>query len=75
MQEQDLGLHDPSESSGLQYLDDPETFEFEGGYVARPTGPGLGIEVDEESVREQAKTNVNWYNPIWHHEDGGVAEW
>ncbi len=25
------------EGIGLQYLDDPETFEFDGGYVACPT--------------------------------------
>ena len=56
-------------------MDDPETFTFEDGYVERPTGPGLGIEIDEDYVREQAKTEVNWYNPVWHHEDGSVAEW
>ncbi|WP_433633374.1 galactonate dehydratase [Halomicrococcus sp. NG-SE-24] len=75
MQEQDLSLHDPSESTGLQYLEDPEIFEFKDGYVACPTEPGLGIKVDEDYVRDQAKTNVNWHNPIWHHEDGGIAEW
>ena len=75
MQEQDLNLHDPAESVGLQYLEDPETFDFEDGYVRRPTGSGLGIEIDEGHVREQAQAEVNWYNPIWHHEDGGIAEW
>ncbi|WP_254546906.1 galactonate dehydratase [Halomarina pelagica] len=75
LQEQDLTLHDPSSSIGLRYLDDSETFVFEDGYVERPTGDGLGIELDEEYVREQAKTNVNWTNPVWHHEDGSVAEW
>ena len=75
MQEQDLSLHDPSSSIGLRYLDDPGTFAFEDGYVERPTGDGLGIELDEEYLREQAGTNVNWNNPVWHHEDGSVAEW
>ena len=75
MQEQDLNLHDPEASIGLQYLDDAETFAFEDGYVERPTGDGLGIEIDEDYLREQAATNVNWSNPAWHHEDGSVAEW
>ena len=75
MQEQDLSLHDPERSIGLEYLSDPSTFEFENGYVSRPTGPGLGIEVDEAYVRERAEADVNWHNPVWHHEDGSVAEW
>jgi len=52
-----------------------ETFDFEDGYVRRPRGSGLGTEVDEPSVREQAQTEVNWHNPVWHHEDGSLAEW
>ncbi|GAB3669702.1 galactonate dehydratase [Halopiger thermotolerans] len=75
MQEQDLSLHDPAESVGLQYLEDPETFEFDDGYVSRPTEPGLGIDVDESYVREQSRADVKWYNPVWRHEDGGIAEW
>ncbi|WP_226008150.1 galactonate dehydratase [Natrinema salinisoli] len=75
MQEQDLGMHDPDSSQRLALLEDPETFTFRDGYVERPTGPGLGIEIDEEYVREQAQTQVNWYNPVWHHEDGSLAEW
>lgn len=75
MLEQDLHLHDPGSSSGMAYLEDETTFSFEDGYVERPEGPGLGIDVDESYVREQAQTDVNWYNPIWHHEDGSIAEW
>ena len=75
MLEQDLELHDPGASPSLEYLTDDTVFSFEDGYVERPTGPGLGIEVDEEYVRSQAQTEVNWYNPVWHHEDGSIAEW
>ena len=32
----------------------PEVFKYEDGFVAIPQGPGLGIEVDEEKVRETA---------------------
>ncbi|MDS0295180.1 galactonate dehydratase [Halogeometricum luteum] len=75
LQEQDLELHDPGSSQRLALLEDPEAFGFEDGYVERPTGPGLGIEPDEEYIREKAQTDVNWYNPVWHHEDGSIAEW
>ncbi|MDS0223062.1 galactonate dehydratase [Haloarcula sp. S1AR25-5A] len=75
MHEQDLDLHDPTTSQRLKVLEDPETFRFEDGYVKRPTGPGLGIEIDEAHIRELSQTEVNWYNPVWHHEDGSVAEW
>ncbi|MFB6202543.1 MAG: galactonate dehydratase, partial [Halorhabdus sp.] len=60
LQEQDLDLDDPETSVGLRYLSDREVFEFVDGYVERPNGRGLGIDVDEEYVRERAQTDVNW---------------
>ena len=75
LQEQDLNVHDPESSQWLGYLDHPEVFEFEDGYIERLTGPGLGIELDEEFVREKAQTRVSWHSPVWHHEDGSLAEW
>lgn len=74
MQEQDLALHDPAEGVGFQHLDDLETFEFDDDYVSRPTEPGSGIEVDESYVRDQSRFDVKWYNPVWRHEDGRLAE-
>ncbi len=75
LQEQDLTLDDPESSIGLQYLSDPAVFEFESGYVERPTRPGLGVDVDEEYVRERAQTDVNWRHPVWHYDDESIAEW
>mgnify|MGYP006286422897 FL=1 len=75
LQEQDLDVHDPDSSQWLEYLNEPGVFEFENGYIERLTGPGLGIDVDEDFVREKAKGRVNWYSPVWHHEDGSLAEW
>jgi galactonate dehydratase len=75
LQEQDLDVHDPEANQWLEYLTEPGVFEFENGYIERLTGPGLGIDVDEDVVRERAKTPVNWRSPIWHHEDGSLAEW
>lgn len=59
----------------MNYLVDPGAFEINEGYVSMLTGPGLGIEVDEERVREATKTGHNWKNPVWRNEDGTAAEW
>ncbi len=73
IQEQSLDIHYNEGSDVLDYLDDPSVFEYEDGYVELPEGPGLGIDVDEAAIR--AADEPDWHNPIWRHEDGGVAEW
>ena len=42
--------------AGRKYLDDiiRMPFEYEGGCLRVPDGPGLGIEVDEEKLRRYA---------------------
>ena len=75
LQEQDLTLPTPESSTALQYLQDPTVFEFEDGYVERPEGDGLGIEVDEDHVRERSTASVNWRSPEWYYEDESLAEW
>lgn len=75
IQEQSLGIHYNQGSDLLTYLTDPRVFEYRSGYVSRPTAPGLGIEVDEDKVREMAKVGHNWRNPVWRNEDGSIAEW
>jgi len=74
IQEQSLDIHYNEGSDVLDYLADPSVFDYEDGYVDLPDGPGLGIELDEEYIREQ-RGSVDWHNPIWRHEDGSVAEW
>lgn len=75
IQEQSLGIHYNQGSDLLDYLVDPSVFHYENGYVKIPQGPGLGIEVNEEKVREMAKVGHQWQNPVWRHKDGSVAEW
>jgi galactonate dehydratase len=74
IQEQSLDIHYNETSDVLDYLADPSVFAYEDGYVEIPDDPGLGIEIDESVVREQAG-DVDWHNPVWRHEDGSVAEW
>ena len=58
----------------LDYLVDRSVFDFVEGYFARPTAPGLGIEVDERAVEQAARIGHNRQNPIWRHADGSYAE-
>jgi len=75
LQEQNLGLHDTTDNERLRYLDDPSVFEYDDGSLHPPTEPGLGIDIDESYVRTQAEKEIRWQTPLWHHEDGSIAEW
>jgi galactonate dehydratase len=75
IQEQSLGIHYNRGNDLLDYLVDPAPFRFVDGHVARPLGPGLGIEVDEAAVRRAAEVGHRWRNPVWRHADGSFAEW
>jgi galactonate dehydratase len=75
IQEQSLGIHYNDTNDLLDYLSDRSVFAYRDGFVAIPSGPGLGIEVNEELVRQKATEGHRWRNPIWRHEDGSFAEW
>ena len=75
IQEQSANIHYNAGYDLLNYLKDPSVFQYENGYANLLTGPGLGIEVDEDYVREMAKQGHDWHNPIWRDSDGVVAEW
>ena len=75
VQSQELDVHDPTNSDLLAYLTDPAAFAYDDGSISPPEGPGLGIDVDEGYVREQADAEIDWQNPIWYREDDSVAEW
>ena len=75
IQEQSLGIHYNSGNDLLDYLEDASVFNYNNGYVNIPSGPGLGIKMNEEQVRKMANEGHNWKNPLWYHEDGSVAEW
>jgi len=52
-----------------------EDFVIRDGHIKPLPKPGLGVEIDETAVREAAKTECNWVNPVWRHDDGAIAEW
>ena len=72
IQEQSLGIHYNEGSDLLDYIVDKNVFHYENGYVQIPDTPGLGIEVNEDLVREMAAKGHNWRNPLWRHQDGSA---
>ncbi|HEU4754235.1 MAG TPA: galactonate dehydratase, partial [Armatimonadota bacterium] len=58
-------------SLGEGYL--REAFRVVDGYIPLPTGPGLGIELDDEAVA--ALEGHDWKSPRVYHEDGSVGDW
>jgi galactonate dehydratase len=75
IQEQSLGIHYNAANDLLDYVSNPEVFAYQDGMVTIPSGPGLGIEVNEAYVRERAAEGHRWRNPVWRHKDGSFAEW
>ncbi|WP_379139583.1 galactonate dehydratase [Paenibacillus sp. sgz500992] len=75
IQEQSLGIHYNQGNDLLDYITDPTVFAYSDGHVNIPSGPGLGITVNEEYVRKMAESGHRWRNPVWRHRDGSIAEW
>jgi galactonate dehydratase len=59
-------------SLGVGYIKKP--FEVKNGYVDIPTGPGLGVELDEDALAD--KIDHDWRNrETYDVEDGSVVDW
>jgi galactonate dehydratase len=80
IQEQSLGLHYHQGFNGLppadlhDYLADPAPLTTRAGLFHPLSGPGLGIEMAEDTV---AAHDTEWHLPDadWTHPDGTYAEW
>jgi galactonate dehydratase len=75
LQEMSLGIHYNVGHDLLSFVTNPEALTPVDGFLPIPTGPGLGVDIDEAAVREAAKTPHRWRNPIWRTRDGSFAEW
>lgn len=75
IQEQSLGIHYNQGSELLDYLKNPSIYQYHSGFVDLIKAPGLGVEPDEERIKEASLKHVVWKNPLWFNEDGTVAEW
>ncbi len=59
-------------TTGVGYLKSP--FQIIDGHIPLPTGPGLGIELDEEAIASKLYDG-SWETPQLRHSDGSVADW
>ena len=75
IQESSIGIHYNKGYDILDYMSNPEVFNIKDGYIELLKKPGLGVEIDEDKLREAQKIGHDWSNPIWRHEDGSFAEW
>ena len=57
---------------GVGYIKDP--FVIKNGYIDVPTKPGLGVELDEEALKDKIYDG-KWSTPRLYFEDGSVADW
>ncbi len=75
IQEMSLGIHYNVGADLFSYCGDRKQLTPADGYLAIPAGPGLGVDIDEDAVRESDKDRHRWRNPVWRLEDGSFAEW
>ncbi|MFZ6712357.1 galactonate dehydratase [Undibacterium sp. TC9W] len=75
LQEQSMGIHYNKDAELLDYVINREDLRITDGYIAALPKPGLGVEIDEERVKEASLHAPDWRNPLWRHPDGSVAEW
>ncbi|KAL4806631.1 enolase C-terminal domain-like protein [Aspergillus unguis] len=78
IQEMSLGMHYNVEAGDIDlnsYLVDKTVFDIADGYVAAPSKPGIGIEIDEEMVRRISKDSEPWQPKEFYGPDGSIREW
>ena len=75
IQEMSLGIHYNVGADLLTYCRHKEQLTPQDGFLAIPTDPGLGVDIDEDVVRELDKDRHRWRNPVWRQADGSLAEW
>jgi galactonate dehydratase len=75
IQEQSMKMHYNVGADLLDYVADTSVLRIVDGHIARLTGPGLGIEIDEAAVRKAGAVGHSWRTPTWRHTDGSFADW
>jgi galactonate dehydratase len=55
------------------YVENPDAFAVEDGFVALPDGPGLGVEVDEDALRAREGESFDYQRPVRRTPDGAVT--
>ena len=78
-QESGLGIHYNEESGGGQLLGhvvNRGDFDLDDdGMIAPLPGPGLGVEINEDTVRSAAEKGHRWRDRSWQLPDGSPTRW
>ena len=75
IQEMSLGIHYNVGHDLLNFCTNKDALTAVDGHLPIPEGPGLGVTIDEDAVREAHKDRHRWRNPVWRQKDGSFAEW
>ena len=75
LQEMSLGIHYNVGADLFTYCSQKAQLTPADSFLTIPTGPGLGVDIDEDVVRESDKDRHRWRNPVWRLPDGSFAEW
>ena len=75
IQEQSLGIHYNKGFDLLDFVKNKVVFQYKDCYVDLPSKPGLGLEMDEDRIKEISQEGLVWTNPQWKNYDGTIAEW
>jgi galactonate dehydratase len=60
------------------YMTNPDVFAVKEGAIDLLTAPGLGIELNEDLIRQEAAEAAKlepWQNPVFRGPDGTIREW
>jgi galactonate dehydratase len=69
---QEQVLH--STDGAFRYVENPGMFDVSEGFIDVPEGPGLGVEIDEETVAEFDGRDLSFSRPLGRRADGSVGE-
>ena len=76
IQELSLQIHYNEGTDLTDYIHNKGFFAIKDGYLEIPSKPGLGVDIDEDAVREaHAAGDCHHTPPTWKYEDGSLAEW
>lgn len=75
LQEQHDNFYAEQNNQFFNYIRNDGFFERTDGFMKISNRFGLGLDIDEEYLKEQAAKDAAWQGPVWHYEDGSVANW
>ena len=75
LQEQSMGIHYNQSADLSDYVTKKQDVTITEGYIEPLPKSGLGVEIDVQAIIKASHVICDWKNPLWHHDDGSLAEW